>query len=251
MLWIILYTLTISTTLLLGVDTSRAFWDNRHYMNIITVDNALRRNGLINKSVLLYASNPTDSWLQLRQDTGKSNHNVLHPHELTPERFLRFLSIDLWDISSLTHVDTLILYFSGHGSPGFIRFQDSSILYKQSLERVLQILKDIDRFTYLCILVDSCHAASFIDILQGKDWYVGVSSSMKNESSYSVFFDPITGIPYIDRFSLALSSTNLSQYKNFTSLLMSEGFSFKNLLSHSLLVGNGSLWFKNDILERR
>lgn len=249
MLGTLFYGLIMATTVLLGVDTSRAFWDSRHYLDIVKVDDALKRNGLIDKSILLYANDPTSDRLQLAQDTWKSNHSAIHPHELSPERFLRFLAVDIWDVTSLTHIDTLVLYFSGHGSPGFIRFHDSSVLYKRSLERVLWVLKSTGRFTYLCILVDSCHAASFIDIFHGEDWYVGISSSMKNESSYSVFSDPITGLPYIDRFSLALSSVNLSRYKNFTSLIMAEEFSFKHLLSHPLIVGNGSLWFRNEIPE--
>ncbi|ESU43015.1 putative GPI-anchor transamidase [Giardia duodenalis assemblage B] len=248
MLHLILFNSIVATTILLGVDTSRAPWDSRHYVNIVKVDTALANHKLIDRSILLYASDPTLTWPQLKPDTNRVDYHVMHPHELTPERLLRFLSVDLWNITSLTHVNTLILYLSGHGSPGFIRFQDSSILYKRSLERVLYALKGANRFTYLCLLVDSCHAASFIDILHDESWYVGVSSSMKNESSYSAFSDPITGIPHVDRFSLALSSINLSRFHNFTSLLLSEEFSFKHLLSHPSITGNGSLWFRNEIL---
>ncbi|KAE8304174.1 putative GPI-anchor transamidase [Giardia duodenalis] len=248
MLWFMVCNFISATTVLLGVDTSRAFWDSRHYVDIATIDSTLMNSGLIDKSILLYANDPTHSWLQLNSNFRNAIHQVIHPHELSPERFLRFLSVELWDTASLPQVDTLVLYFAGHGSPGFIRFQDSSILYKQSLERVLYALKGAGRFTYLCILVDSCHAASFIDILQGESWYVGISSSMKNESSYSAFSDPVTGIPHIDRFSLALSLVNLSHYQNFTGLLLADEFSFKHLLSHPLIVGNGSLWFRNDAL---
>ncbi|EFO62371.1 GPI-anchor transamidase, putative [Giardia lamblia P15] len=245
MLWFTIYSFVSAITVLLGVDTSRAFWDSRHYVDVTTINSTLVNSGLVDKSILLYANDPTHSWLQLNSDSKNATHQMIPPHELSPERFLRFLSVELWDTTSLPQVDTLILYFSGHGSPGFIRFQDSSILYKQSLERVLYALKGAGRFAYLCILVDSCHAASFIDILQGESWYVGISSSMKNESSYSAFSDPVTGIPHIDRFSLALSLVNLSHYQNFSDLLSAKEFSFRNLLSHPLIVGNSSLWFRN------
>lgn len=229
-------------TMLLSVDTSRAPHDGRHSHDTQIVSRAFLEAGLVDRLVMLSAAETRHMDRKLLQHDVGWIPSTVPAHSVSPSLLLKYVREYLWKEGC---VDTLIIFIAGHGSPGFIRFQDTQLLYKKDLERALLDAYKRQLFRRVILLVDSCHAEAFVSILSRKSWYIGVGSSRTGEASLSIHHEPLTGIPLVDRFSLALAEALREVDNNSTlkALLTTEMFSQRRLRSTIFLTGENEIWF--------
>ncbi|XP_076895848.1 uncharacterized protein LOC143548625 [Bidens hawaiensis] len=94
----------------------------------------------------------------------------------------------------------ILLYMTGHGGDGFLKFQDSEELQSHDLADAVKQMKEKRRFKELLIMVDTCQAATLFSQLQSPG-VLAIGSSMKGENSYSHHLDSDVGVSVVDRFT--------------------------------------------------
>ncbi|TNJ27320.1 putative GPI-anchor transamidase [Giardia muris] len=230
-------------TVLLSVDTSRGPHDGRHSYDVQLVSKAFLDAGLVDRIVVLSAAETRRAGRNLLERDPGWIPSAAPAHSVSPSLLLRYIRDHLWREGC---ADTLMIFIAGHGSPGFIRFQDTQLLYKKDLERALLDAHGRDLFRRVILLVDSCHAEAFVSILPGKLWYTGVGSSLTGEASLSIQHEPLTGIPLVDRFSLALAEALQKGYNGeaLNVFLTTDTFSQQRLRSTIFLTGAEEAWFR-------
>ncbi|KAL6561443.1 hypothetical protein OROMI_017044 [Orobanche minor] len=94
----------------------------------------------------------------------------------------------------------ILLYMTGHGGDGFLKFQDSGELQSHDLADAVKQMKEKRRFKELLIMVDTCQAATLFSQLQSPG-VLAIGSSKKGENSYSHHLDSDVGVSVVDQFT--------------------------------------------------
>ncbi len=95
----------------------------------------------------------------------------------------------------------LIVYLTGHGGEGFLKFQDSDYLYTEDLLAAVRIMKQRKLFGRLLVIVETCHAESLCIGLDDVEGVACVASSAVDKESFSHHSDAEIGVDVIDFFS--------------------------------------------------
>lgn len=202
------------------VSSSRGFHNQRHYTNAQLVSKTLLDLGLPRDNLHLFLASEADRELKLPSrgavflDEEGTPAPRIDPDEagesVTAEFLLNYIASGEYAGrgNGETHGKdntkggvNLLLFITGHGAPGALKFQDWDILSSRDLSRAIRIAKKLGYIENLMLVVDSCHAEHFARILGGMPWFAGVSSSSADESSYSIFNDRTTRVSLLDRFT--------------------------------------------------
>ena len=86
--------------------------------------------------------------------------------------------------------DNIFLYFSDHGSEGFIIFPDFKFLYADKLQETFVKMKEKKMFNKLIYYLEACHSGSMFKSLPNNLNIYSVTAANSNESSYAYFCYP-------------------------------------------------------------
>lgn len=94
----------------------------------------------------------------------------------------------------------VLIYLTGHGGDGFLKFQDSEEITSQELADAIEQMWEKKRYNELFFMVDTCQAASLYEKFTSPN-ILAVASSLVGEDSLSHHVDPSIGVYMIDRYT--------------------------------------------------
>jgi glycosylphosphatidylinositol transamidase (GPIT) subunit GPI8 len=92
---------------------------------------------------------------------------------------------------------------TGHGGDNFLKFQDSEEINAYDIADAFDQMWAMNRYNEILFIIDTCQASTMYERFRSPN-IMGISSSMRGESSYSYHVDDEIGVAVIDRFTYAL-----------------------------------------------
>lgn len=201
------------------VDTSRFWFNYRHVANVLSIYRSVKRLGIPDSQIILMvaddmACNPRNPRPATVFNHRKQHINVYgddvevdyRGYEVTVENFVRLLTGRLppgtpRSKQLLTDEGSNILvYLTGHGGDGFLKFQDSEEVTSQELADALEQMWQKRRYHEIFFMIDTCQAASMYEKFYSPN-ILAVASSLVGEDSLSHHVDPAIGVYIIDRYT--------------------------------------------------
>lgn len=187
------------------VATSGFWYDYRHTTNVLLLNRQLRALGIpSNRIVVLTAGStacdPHNPFPGQHMGVEANLYDEFSPHLRGHAVSPLSLAETLTDLRSDDQSD-VFLYITGHGGPGFIKFQDSKVLSAESLQKIIDVMKIKRKFRRMLLVVDSCSSETMK--VNGVSF---VSSSETGKSSYSVTHDRTLGTSPVDQFTLEFAA---------------------------------------------
>ena len=203
------------------VSTSKFWFNYRHAANTLSFYHAVKEFGIPDANILLMladdvACNPRNKFPARIYNSGKKNLNLYDTDiqvdyrglEVTANTFVRLLTDRLdADTPSSKRLHTneksnILIYVSGHGGEGFLKFQDTEELSDQDIADAIYEMKEKKRFNEMLFIADTCHAESLL-LKVNTPGVLGISSAKVDEDSYSFPAQKNIGVSVIDRFTYA------------------------------------------------
>ncbi|KAF2892465.1 hypothetical protein ILUMI_13684 [Ignelater luminosus] len=201
------------------VDTSRFWFNYRHVANVLSIYRSVKRLGIPDSQIILMiaddmACNPRNPSPATVYNNANQFINVYgddvevdyRGYEVTVENFVRLLTGRLppgtpRSKQLLTDEGSNILvYLTGHGGDGFLKFQDSEEITSQEMADALEQMWQKQRYHELFFMIDTCQAASMYERFYSPN-ILAVASSLVGEDSLSHHVDPAIGVYIIDRYT--------------------------------------------------
>jgi phosphatidylinositol glycan class K len=101
---------------------------------------------------------------------------------------------------------TVLLYLTGHGGDGFLKFHDQTELLSTDLAAAIKSMHSAKRYKELLLVLDTCQAATLYSELDSVPNWAGIASSKLGQSSYALRSDPGVGAHLVDEFSHYLAN---------------------------------------------
>jgi GPI-anchor transamidase subunit K len=127
-------------------------------------------------------------------------------YEVTVENFVRLLTGRVKNGTARSKKlltdpgSNVLIYLTGHGGEGFLKFQDSEEITNQELADAIEQMWQKQRYHELFFMVDTCQAASMYEKFYSPN-ILAVASSLVGEDSLSHHVDPALGVYIIDRYT--------------------------------------------------
>ncbi|XP_067637282.1 putative GPI-anchor transamidase isoform X2 [Eurosta solidaginis] len=185
------------------VDASRFWFNYRHVANVLSIYRSVKRLGIPDSQIVLMvaddmacnARNPRPGQVY---NNAKQHINVYgddvevdyRGYEVTVENFVRLLtgrtrSGTARSKKLLTDAGSnVLIYLTGHGGDGFLKFQDSEEITSQELADAVEQMWEKKRYNELFFMVDTCQAASLYEKFTSPN-VLAVASSLVGEDSLS------------------------------------------------------------------
>ena len=203
------------------VCTSRYWFNYRHMANTLSFYRTVRRMGIPDDRIVLMLGDDAACSPRSRYpgqvfngeshalDVYGANVEVdYRGHEVTVESLVRVLTGRhdpavprakrlLSDAGS-----NVLVYLTGHGGDGFLKFQDAEELLAADVADALAQMHRKGRYRELLLVVETCQASTLYGRVRSPG-VLAMSSSVKGESSYSFTTDLDVGVALIDRFTAA------------------------------------------------
>lgn len=101
----------------------------------------------------------------------------------------------------------VLVYWSGHGSPGmFVWLDQTESFYSSILQTTLQTMVDESRFRKLLLCTEPCFSGSVVATTEGLPGVLSIASAAADESSFADTYSTELGIWMSDRFSNNLAT---------------------------------------------
>ncbi|KAJ8978985.1 hypothetical protein NQ317_001458 [Molorchus minor] len=201
------------------VDTSRFWFNYRHVANVLSIYRSVKRLGIPDSQIILMiaddmACNPRNPRPATVFNNANQHINVYgddvevdyRGYEVTVENFVRLLTGRLppgtpRSKQLLTDEGSNVLvYLTGHGGDGFLKFQDSEEITSQEMADALEQMWQKRRYHETFFMIDTCQAASMYERFYSPN-ILAVGSSLVGEDSLSHHVDPAIGVYIIDRYT--------------------------------------------------
>ncbi|XP_043277651.1 putative GPI-anchor transamidase [Venturia canescens] len=201
------------------VDTSRFWFNYRHVANVLSIYRSVKRLGIPDSQIILMiaddmACNPRNPRPATVFNNIKQHINVYgddvevdyRGYEVTVENFVRLLTGRLPPETPRSKKlltdegSNILIYLTGHGGNGFLKFQDSEEITSQDLSDALEQMWQKRRYHEILFVVDTCQASSMYEKLYSPN-ILAVASSLVGEDSLSHHVDPAIGVYIIDRYT--------------------------------------------------
>ena len=201
------------------VDTSRFWFNYRHVANVLSIYRSVKRLGIPDSQIILMiaddmACNPRNPRPATVFNNANQNINVYgddvevdyRGYEVTVANFVRLLTGRLASGTPrskqlLTNEGSNVLvYLTGHGGDGFLKFQDSEEVTSQELADAVEQMWEKRRYNEIFFMIDTCQAASLFEKFYSPN-VLAVASSLVGEDSLSHHVDPAIGVYIIDRYT--------------------------------------------------
>jgi len=222
------------------VDTSRFWFNYRHVANVLSVYRSVKRLGIPDSQIILMvaddmACNPRNPRYQAtctctctpahlhtcqlcRPGTvfNNANQNInvygddvevdYRGYEVTVENLVRLLTGRLPPTTPRSkrlltdEGSNLLVYMTGHGGDGFLKFQDAEEITNIELADAFEQMWVKRRYNEIFFMIDTCQAASMFQKFYSPG-ILAVASSLVGEDSLSHHVDPAIGVYIIDRYT--------------------------------------------------
>ncbi|XP_077298561.1 phosphatidylinositol glycan anchor biosynthesis class K [Arctopsyche grandis] len=201
------------------VDTSRFWFNYRHVANVLSIYRSVKRLGIPDSQIILMVAD--DMACNPRNPRPATVFNNAHQHinvygddvevdyrgyEVTVENFVRLLTGRLppgtpRSKQLLTDEGSnILIYLTGHGGDGFLKFQDSEEVTSQEMADAIEQMWQKRRYNEIFFMIDTCQAASMYEKFYSPN-ILAVASSLVGEDSLSHHVDPVIGVYIIDRYT--------------------------------------------------
>ena len=201
------------------VDASRFWFNYRHSANALSMYRTVKRLGIPDSRIVLMladdaacdARNPQHGRMYNDVNRGVELYGDdievdYRGTEVTPETMIRVLTNKhargtprskklLTDGAS-----NILVYITGHGGDGFIKFQDQQELRAQELADAFAQMYAKNRYNEVFFIAETCQAATLAKAITSPR-ILALSSSALGENSFSHHADPDIGVYVIDRFT--------------------------------------------------
>ncbi|GIY08143.1 GPI-anchor transamidase [Caerostris extrusa] len=214
------------------VCTSRFWFNYRHVANVLSIYRSVKRLGIrtvnnLGMNNLSFSANhiilmlADDMACNPRNPKAATVFNNAHHHinvygddvevdyrgyDVTVENFIRLLTGRLAHstprskrLLSDEHSNILI-YMTGHGGDGFLKFQDSEEITNVELADAFEQMWQKRRYHNIFFMIDTCQAESMFLKFYSPN-ILAVASSKIGEDSLSHHGDPTIGVYVIDRYT--------------------------------------------------
>lgn len=94
----------------------------------------------------------------------------------------------------------ILIYLTGHGGDGFLKFQDSEEITSIELADAFEQMRQKQRYNEILLITETCQAESMAQKLYSSN-ILAVGSSKVGEDSLSHHGDPTIGVYIIDRYT--------------------------------------------------
>ncbi|XP_033313513.1 uncharacterized protein LOC117212668 [Bombus bifarius] len=201
------------------VDTSRFWFNYRHVANVLSIYRSVKRLGIPDSQIILMiaddmACNPRNPSPATVFNNIKQHINVYgddvevdyRGYEVTVENFVRLLTGRLAPETPRSKKlltdegSNILIYLTGHGGNGFLKFQDSEEITSKELGDALEQMWQKRRYHEILFIVDTCQASSMYEKFYSPN-ILAVASSLVGEDSLSHHLDPAIGVYIIDRYT--------------------------------------------------
>nr|CAG4637071.1 EOG090X07K0 [Ceriodaphnia reticulata]SVE72984.1 EOG090X07K0 [Ceriodaphnia reticulata] len=201
------------------VDTSRFWFNYRHVANVLSIYRSVKRLGIPDSQIILMiaddmACNPRNPHPAAVYNNANQQIDVYgddvevdyRGYEVTVENFIRVLTGRLATSTPrskklLTDAGSnVLIYLTGHGGDGFLKFQDSEEITNVDLADAIQQMWEKQRYHEMLFIVDTCQAASLYQKFYSPN-VLAIGSSLVGEDSLSHHVDPAIGVYIIDRYT--------------------------------------------------
>lgn len=213
------------------VNSSKFYLNYRHTANAMAVYHALRRLGLPDSRIILMHADCstcdprypfpgvtyTLPGVPLENERRQASLDSLpievdyRDKDVTAESLLRVLTGNTYGGSSnqvlaSTNNSNVLLYLTGHGGDGFLKFHDQTELMSSDLGSAVEYMYRAGRYKNLLIVLDTCQASTmYEDVDAGVGRWAGVASSQRGKSSYALNHDGRVGAFLVDEFTQHMS----------------------------------------------
>ncbi|CAD2104320.1 GPI-anchor transamidase, putative [Plasmodium vinckei] len=264
----------------IALSTSRHYFNYRHTANLLIAYKYLKNNGdIMDKNILLmlpfdqacncrniiegtifknYEKFPNEYlnknmeknlYNKLNIDYKNDNINDDQLRKVIRHRYNSFTPSKNRLYTNEYNEKNLFIYITGHGGVNFLKIQEFNILSSSEFNLYIQELLIKNIYKYIFVVIDTCQGYSFYDdilsfINQNKIKNVFLlSSSDRNENSYSFFSSKYLSVSTVDRFTYNFFDymENIHQmqskeiYKNLKLFSLQNILNYlktKNLMSH-------------------
>ncbi|XP_055380066.1 putative GPI-anchor transamidase [Condylostylus longicornis] len=201
------------------VDASRFWFNYRHVANVLSIYRSVKRLGIPDSHIILMiaddmACNPRNPHPGFVYNNANQHINVYgddvevdyRGYEVTVENFVRLLTGRTQNGTAsskklLTDAGSnILIYLTGHGGDGFLKFQDCEEITNQELADAVEQMWEKRRYNEIFLMVDTCQAASLYEKFTSPN-ILAVASSLVGEDSLSHHVDPSIGVYMIDRYT--------------------------------------------------
>jgi phosphatidylinositol glycan class K len=201
------------------VDTSRFWFNYRHVANVLSIYRSVKRLGIPDSQIILMvaddmACNPRNPRPATVFNNANQQINVYgddvevdyRGYEVTVENFIRVLTGRLPASTPRSkrllsdNRSNILVYMTGHGGDGFLKFQDSEEISNLELADAFEQMWQKQRYHEVFYMVDTCQAQSMFQLFYSPH-ILAVGSSHVGEDSLSHHVDPAIGVYIIDRYT--------------------------------------------------
>lgn len=204
------------------VCTSRFWFNYRHVANVLSLYHSVKRLGIPDSQIILMLAD--DMPCNARNPRPATIFNNAHHHidlygedvevdyrgyEVTVENFVRVMTGRLPSATPRnkrllsSHDSNVLVYLTGHGGDGFLKFQDAEELTHQDLADAVHTAYQGLRYNEMLVMVDTCQAASMYQRLYSPG-VLATGSSLVGQDSLSHHVDRSIGVYIIDRYTYYL-----------------------------------------------
>ncbi|PVD21516.1 hypothetical protein C0Q70_17314 [Pomacea canaliculata] len=201
------------------VDTSRFWFNYRHVANVLSIYRSVKRLGIPDSHIILMiaddmACNPRNPRPATVFNNANQQINVYgddvevdyRGYEVTVENFIRVLTGRLPPSTPRSkrllsdERSNILVYMTGHGGDGFLKFQDAEEVSNVELADAFEQMWEKGRYHELLFMIDTCQAESMHQKFYSPN-ILAVASSRVGEDSLSHHVDPALGVYVIDRYT--------------------------------------------------
>jgi len=230
------------------VSTSRFWFNYRHSANVLSLYHTVKALGVPDSQIILALADDAPCNGRNRA-AGSCFNDASHsidlyaPGEVSPlsgvqvdqrgeavtvASFLSILS-GKWSADTPENLrlrsgpdSNLLVYMTGHGGDGFLKFQDAEEISAQDLADAFHAAYVNGKYGSALFLIDTCQGATMFSRFYAPN-VVAIASSALGENSYSHHADNRIGVAIIDRFTFYLLS-ELSRISMNSTLTLSDLF---------------------------
>ncbi|KAF9797851.1 hypothetical protein SFRURICE_001454 [Spodoptera frugiperda] len=187
------------------VDTSRFWFNYRHVANVLSIYRSVKRLGIPDSQIILMISD--DMACNPRNPRPATIFNNAHEQiNVSVENFVRLLTGRVPPDTPRSkrlltdEGSNILIYLTGHGGDGFLKFQDSEEITSQELADALEQMWEKRRYNEIFFIIDTCQASSMYEKFYSPN-ILATASSLVGEDSLSHHVDSAIGVYIIDRYT--------------------------------------------------
>ena len=236
------------------IATSTGWSNYRHQADVMAIYRQLKLHGYSDDRIILIVEddiannelNPDKGVVTVSPGGQNIYENVLvdyHLSDLQPSDFLSMLkgekSQKLHEVIESTEGDNIFIFWSGHGVPGKLCWNDDSEgMTAPQLAEVFKEMKASKRFRKVLMMVEACYSGGVMEQCAGTDGTLFFTAANGEETSKADYFNGETGVWMSNRFT----STFVEQISDNASVSMRDLYYrlFLNTVGSHVMAYNAS-----------